>query len=62
MFTAYVISLKKVQKQEVDFLDALASLDLKLWVSQSVTFFNFSVNQANQANPAHQANQANQAN
>ena len=35
------------------FLDALASLDLKLSVSQWVSdlpFFNFSVNQANQAN------------
>ena len=34
MFTAHVISLKKVQKQEVEFLDALASLDLKLKVGQ----------------------------
>ena len=29
---------------EQHFLDALASLDLKLSVSESVTFFGFSVN------------------
>ena len=44
------------------FLDALASLDLKLSLSGLLTFFRFPVNQANQANPANPANPANQAN
>ena len=51
------------------FLDVLASLDLKLSVSESVSNSPFSdfqiipvipVNQANPANPANPANQANQ--